>query len=464
MNRKRSGYGNEEIHIVSTPNLLIIHTDQQSAWTVSAYGQPLVETPNIDRIGREGARFEGFFTNSAVCTPSRGCLLTGRYPHAHGAYRNNIPLGRDQITLAHVLQGAGYETGYAGKWHLDGPPRPGWVHPERSMGFADNRYMFNRGHWKKIEERPVKEDQPMVFPYREIGDERTYTTDWLTEKTLEFIRRPRSAPFFHMVSIPDPHGPVEVRAPYDTMYRPEDMPIPATFDQKHLPEWAERFRANGPYALENPRREEELRRRKALYCGEVRLIDDCVGRLLNDLERQGVLDETIVVFTTDHGDYMGDHGLHAKNQLYETVYRIPLLVRWPDKIPGSTVVEQVVSTVDVQQTILGLIGLEPCGHEQGRDASPLLRGEEIEWKNEAFIHHSSLERAGIFTPEFELAYIKGGEAILFDRANDPDQAHNLFHSPEYSEIVARLTERIVRHHEEVNSPAVEWLKGVRRRA
>ena len=446
---------------MSHPNLLVIHTDQQSPWTLGAYGGTLVETPHIDLIGHEGAVFNSFFTNSAVCTPSRGCLLTGRYPHCHGAYANNIPLNRDEVTFAHALLQEGYETGYAGKWHLDGPLRPGWVHPERSMGFTDNRYMFNRGHWKKIEGMPMQNAEPMVFPYRVIGDERTYTTDWLTERTIEFILQPRTAPFCYMVSIPDPHGPVEVRAPYDTMYRPEDMTLPATFDQKDLPRWAERFRQRGPYAPSNPHREEDLRRKKALYCGEVKLIDDCVGRLMDCLQQQGILDETVVVFTTDHGDYMGEHGLHAKNQLYETVYRLPLLVRWPEKIAKGTVIDQIVSTVDFQRTILGLMGVEPCGREQGRDASPLLRDEEIEWEDEAFVHHASLERAGIFTPEFELAYVKEDEAILFDRRNDPNQENNLSHCPEHRDVIGKLTERIIRHHEELDSPAAGWLKAVR---
>ena len=110
------------------PNLLVIHTDQQNCWTLSAYGGTLVDTPNIGRLGQEGAIFRSFFTNSAVCTPSRGCLVTGRYPHAHGAYTNNIPLNRDEVTFAQVLLRDGYDTGYAGKWHLDGDRRPGWVH------------------------------------------------------------------------------------------------------------------------------------------------------------------------------------------------------------------------------------------------------------------------------------------------------------------------------------------------
>ncbi|MCD6510406.1 MAG: sulfatase-like hydrolase/transferase [Thermoprotei archaeon] len=445
------------------PNVLIFHTDQQSLWTISLYARlvygdkPLVETPNIDRIGKEGAVFTNFFANSAVCTPSRGCFLTGRYPHYHGAYKNNVPLNRSEITFAEILRRHGYETGYAGKWHLDGTPRPGWVHPERSMGFEHSEYMFNRGHWKKVEE--YKGMQPIVYPYHEIGDERTYMTDWLKDKTIEFIQRPHTRPFCFMVSFPDPHPPYVVRTPYSDMYDPDDMPIPDTFRQKNLPRWADERQIY----KRNPRCQEDwLRHVKAQYCGMVKLIDDCVGQILRCLEEQGILDETIIVFTTDHGDYMGEHGLMGKNMLYETVYHIPLLIRWPEKIRKGTVIEEIVSTVDFQQTLLGLIGIKPCGREQGNDASPLLRGEKIDWENRVFIYHSSHNFAGIITPDFELVYARYGESILFDRKNDPDQVNNLFNDPGYRKVIDELTKQLIEHHRKLNSPEITWLNAYNR--
>ncbi len=190
------------------PNLLVIYTDQLSSWAISAYaprltntpnyGKVVVKTPNIDRLGREGAILTNFFTNSAVCTPSRGCFWTGRYPHAHGAYRNNIPLNRDEITIAQLLARAGYDTGYSGKWHLGGTPKPGFVTQARAMGFADSRYMFNRGHWKKIIDLP--DGRAKVFPYKVVGDRKTFTTDWLTDKAVAFINQPRRQPFFYVWS------------------------------------------------------------------------------------------------------------------------------------------------------------------------------------------------------------------------------------------------------------------------
>ncbi len=445
---------------MSRPNVLIIHTDQQSSWSLGCYGGTLLETPHVDRIAEEGVRFDQFFTNSAVCTPSRGCFMTGRYPHSNGAYRNNLPLNRDEITFAEVLRQNGYRTGYVGKWHLDGDPRPGWLHPERSMGFEDCEFMFNRGHWKKIEDR-MKNCSPFVEPYHVMGDEETYTTDYLASKTIEVIERGDERPFCTLVSVPDPHDPFTVREPYASMFSPEDMELPSTFCEEHIPGWLANVRERQPYAMANEDRVERLKKSKAGYLGEVKCIDDNVGRLLAFLDEKGVLDNTLVVYTTDHGEYMGEHGLYSKNLLYETAYRIPLLMRLPGTIPAGTVVDRITDTVDFQKTLLGLLGIQPSGREQGKDASAFARGEETDWTDESFIHHCSHNHAGIFTPEFELAYSKGSGAMLFDRKNDPEQVNNLFDNPEYSETVKNLTERIKDHNTSVGAPASEWLEEVK---
>ena len=444
---------------MSNPNLLIVYTDEQSWWTIGAYGADLIETPNIDRLADEGVRFNQFFTNNAWCTPSRGCFFTGRYPHQNGAYANHLALNRDEVTFAEVLRRQGYDTGYAGKWHLDGSPNPGFVHPERSMGFTDCRCMYNRGSWKRFTSHRRPEAQPIVVSESHpLGDEKTYITDYLTNETIDFIRRPRTNPFCYVLSINDPHPNYIVRPPYDTMFRPEDMPIPPTFYREDLPSWADTQKARGPFGPGTPNREDILRKSKAAYLGMVKLIDDNVGRLFGTLEEQGILDDTIIVFTTDHGDYMGEHGLRGKNRIFETVYRIPLLIRWPERVAAGTEVDRICATVDFQQTLLGLMDVPPSGRERGRDASPLIRGEETAWEDDAFLHHSESEFAGIFTPEYQLALHRGGESILFDRRNDPGQVANLFGRPEYQAIVDDLTRHIVSHHEETASPALEWLR------
>jgi arylsulfatase A-like enzyme len=469
------------------PNVLLILTDEQNLSTLSCYGGH-VETPHIDSLAADGALFRNYFTNSASCAPSRGCLLTGRYPHAHGAYFNDIEMKRDEVTLGHVLTRAGYDTGYAGKWHLDGPGRPGWIAPERSMGFAECRWMYNRGHWKSVVERPngwpenrsvtkvgggfddPSPEQLKAFvaeapdgrpdlSYR-IGDGE-YFTDWLTDKAIEFLEAPRQRPFFYMLSIPDPHFPFTVRPPYDTMYDPAAMPIPSTFRERNLPSWAEEFRQeilkSEGLAWDDPQREVLLRRWMAQYFGQVKNIDDNVGRILASLRASGRLDNTVILFTTDHGDYMGEHGLYRKEQFYETAHHLPLLIRWPRKIEAGTEVERFFASVDLAPTLYGLLGLEPSGREQGRDGSAFLTGGTVEWTDEVHIHHDSLERAGIFTPEHELGLVKEGDNCLYDRVNDPEQVRNQYADPAKAAVVEELTDRVRRHHREVDSPAAEWL-------
>lgn len=232
-----------------------------------------------------------------------------------------------------------------------------------------------------------------------------------------------------------------------TMYDPEQMIIPNTFKESALSK--KKKRQGNKYAL---------KRNKARYCGLVKCIDDNVGRILDCLKKKHILDETIIVFTTDHGEYMGEHGLYGKNQWYRTAYQIPFLVRWPKKIKAGTAIRQFITNVDVQQTLLGLMEIQPSGREQGRDASPLLHGKTIEWKDEAMIHHSSLESAGIFTPEYELVLKANGNHMLFSRLNDPEQTKNLYDTPEYTNVMKKLTERILRHNINVDAPAVSWLK------
>jgi arylsulfatase A-like enzyme len=441
-----------------SPNLLIIHTDQQSYWTLSCYGGKTIETPHIDSLANNGVLFKNFFTNSAVCTPSRGCFVTGRYPTSHGAYVNNLPLNRDEVTFAEILKRKGYKTGYSGKWHLDGDRRPGWLHPHRAMGFDDVQYMFNRGHWKKISDSNFnKKDDPLVFPYSEIGDEETYTTDWLTEKTLNFIDKNQDLPFCYMVSIPDPHSPVQVREPYNSMVNPDDVELPIDFYPENLPDWALESHKNSRFGLESENREEVCRKFLAQYFGEVKLIDDCVGKMVAKLKNNGLYENTVIVFTTDHGEYGGEHGMQHKNNLYETAYKIPMIMHWPEGLQKPLVLENILSTVDFQPTLLSLMGFEASGREEGRDGSALLKGEKVQWDEYAYLHHASHNIAGIFTDKYELGLVKGRDCILFDRVNDPDQVNNLYKDESYSEVIKELKDKIFQHHQSLNTPSVEWL-------
>jgi arylsulfatase A-like enzyme len=265
------------------------------------------------------------------------------------------------------------------------------------------------------------------------------------------MRKERVDPFCLMLSIPDPHTPFQPRAPYDTMFFPENMEIPESYFEQSTFEPFTRQQGNKPD-------EATLRQFKAWYHGAVKLIDDNVGKLLACLEEKGMLDDTIVVFTSDHGEYMGEHGLMGKNTIYETAHRVPFLIRWPEKITSGSVVDRVVASVDFQKTLLGLVGLEPCGREQGRDASGLLCGDDSPWEDVAYIHHPSYQWAGVFTSRYEYAVHRDGYSVLFDRNVDPHQTTNLARQDGGHPSEIQITEEALsRHYQSTGSPVREWL-------
>ena len=276
--------------ISKRPNLLIIHTDEQTFRSISCYENSWkdLQTPNIDFLANNGVRCEKFYTNHPVSTPSRTALLTGRYAQKSDSYINDIPLKRDARTFGNILKQHNYTTGYSGKVHLAGGPYPGFT-PKNNFGFEDNRYMFNNAHMKKI---LIDESGQPQSPGG-IGDEKTYTTDFLTDRTIEFIGKNKNKDWCYMVSFPDPHDPNMERSPYDTMYKPGNMKIPATFqlsDGTKVP-WAPDLKRKNTGKISD---EQFLRNHKALYYGMVKHIDDCVGRIINYLKNNGLPDNTII--------------------------------------------------------------------------------------------------------------------------------------------------------------------------
>tara|TARA_R110002096_G_scaffold163992_3_gene331633 strand:+ start:3133 stop:4602 length:1470 start_codon:yes stop_codon:yes gene_type:complete len=432
------------------PNLLVIHCDELNFRTLGCYRETLppeqafmwgtksvVESPHIDSIAKEGVLCTKFYAATPVCSPSRSSFISGCYPQNTPVTTNNIPLRDDIVSFAETLGNAGYATGYAGKWHLDGVGKPQWG-PERKFGFEDNRYMFNRGHWKQFEET---EDGPRVKARDAKGnptysvrgaDETSFATDFLTDRTIEFIDRHQAEPFCHMLSIPDPHGPDTVRAPYDTMYDDDVVEKPRTYDKerKGVPSWAAPQKCNYPMAS---------------YRGMIKCIDDCVGRLLEALRERELLENTIVVFTADHGDMRGEHHRQNKGIPLEASAKVPFVARFPSQIKAGTQVDEVVNTVDFLPTMLALMGVETAGKEEGRDASPLLKSEREgnDWKNVTFMRGtgrpgSSEGWISAVTPRHKLILSSHDKPWLLDLETDPDELINFIDAqPEVAKELAR---------------------------
>jgi arylsulfatase A-like enzyme len=431
----------------ASPNLVIIHTDEHHFNTLGCYGGEVVETPHIDWLAERGALCTSFYATTPVCSPSRAAFVSGRYPQCTPVVTNNIPLADDVVTFASILGKAGYATGYAGKWHLDGGGKPQWG-PERQFGFAENQFMFNRGHWKKFEDaaegpRVAARNEKGVPSYAVDGaDDKSFATDWLADKAVDFIERQQGGPFCYMVSLPDPHGPNTVRAPYDTMYNGVEVPIPATLERSadQIPGWGESQKGVSA---------ESLRRIMPPYYGMVKCIDDNVGKILDCLRKEKLLDNTIVVFTADHGDECGEHGRLNKGVPYEGSAKIPFVVYYPAKVPAGTVVDEALSCIDFLPTMLEMMEVETAGTEQGRDASALITGKGVaDWHDIAFLRGTGgANWVCAVTDRYKLVYSPKSEPWLFDLEKDPLEVTNCFGEAAYGPIVEQLTAELIEYCE-----------------
>lgn len=428
------------------PNLVVILTDEHNFRTLGCYRALLpkeqafvwgdgiaVETPQIDSIAKSGLLCDRFYAASPVCTPSRASFFSGRYPQNTGAPVNNEPMRDEIVTFGEALRRAGYATGYAGKWHLDGPARPGWG-LARKFGFEDNTYMFNRGHWKKLEDSAEGPRVKDGDSYDVKGaDEKSFTTDFLADKAVEFIQKHKDRPFCYVVSIPDPHGPNTVRPPYDKKYDDLKFQQPRSASEKgeNLPSCAV------------PPAKPDLEK-MSTYFGMVKCIDDNVGKILAALKAAGVTERTIVVFTADHGDMCGEHGRVNKGIPLEGSARIPFILSYPGKVKPGTVVHEALANVDFKPTILSLMGVAHPGGDEGRDASVLLvNGTAPEgWKDVAISRNANGQWLMAASSRYKFIVSPDSDPCLFDLEKDPFEMRNAFAEPASREVVRELAKAL----------------------
>jgi len=435
---------------MAKPNVIVVMTDEHNFRTLGAYrkllskeqanmwGPEVVKTPNLDWLANNGAMATSFYAASPVCTPSRGAFMTGMYPQNNHAYSNNKPLRDDAVTFAKILQEHGYATGYVGKWHLDGEGKPQWA-PKRNFGFADNRYMFNRGHYKQYQDTATgsrvavldKHGQPS---YSHIGaDEKSFATDYQFDKVLNFIDLHKNEPFAVVLSLSDPHGPDTVRSPYNTMYSQVEFELPRTFsvDADKAPVWGKPKKGHQSMAQ---------------YYGMVKLIDDSMAKLFKNLQDNQLMDNTIIVFTSDHGDLKAEHGRQNKGVPFEGSAKVPFIVYYPIKIPSNTIVNQAMSSVDFQPTLLGLLGISGSGNEEGRDASALLtQSNDNKWQDVAFMRQGTKAKSGwlaVLSDRYKLVFSPKDLPWLFDLTKDPDELVNFFNKSAYRDIVRDMAKSL----------------------
>ena len=426
-------------------NLLVIQTDEHHFKTLGCYGGKIVKTPNIDWIAKNGAMATSFYATTPVCSPSRGALMSGKYPQHTPVTNNNIKLGDDIVTFAEVLRRKGWATGYAGKWHLDGFGKPQWG-PKRKFGWEDNRFMFNRGHWKMFADGP---DGPRVGSTKngrpdyglKGADKKSFSTGWLSDKAFDFVNAKKGKPFCYMLSYPDPHGPNTVRAPYNKMYADVKVPIPRSVNKtrEQTPVWA----AKAPKITADT-----VRLLMPSYYGMVKCIDDNIGRLLAALRKNGQLENTVIVFTADHGDLCGEHGRLNKGVPYEGSARIPFVIYCSGKVPAGTVVGEALSCVDFLPTVMSLMDVNHGLQVGGRNAANLFRAKGGRWRDLTILRSTSNPQAQwlcAVSDRYKLVYASSGKPWLFDLQKDADELTNGFTDPDCQAIVREMTGGLIEY-------------------
>ncbi len=471
-------------------NLLFIYTDEQAPDTLAAYGNRLIQMPNLNRLAEKGTVFEKAYVSQPVCTPSRSTLLTGLWPHQSGVTENNIPLDPEIPCLPEMLDTDRHATAHYGKWHLgdeifaqhgfeewrgidDGYAKR-YRDPERQNEVSEyHRWLVGRGRTPSNGKR-FGRDQAARFP------EYLGKPAYLANEACDFLRRNRDNPFILYVNFLEPHMPYF--GPRDGQHDPEQIPLPANFhnppgaDQPlKLRVFCEAYRDKGHsgYPLKT---ESDWREMIARYWGLCSLVDTHVGRILSTLEELGLDENTIVVFTSDHGDMMGSHQLLAKCVMYEEAVRVPWIVRLPGQNEGRRV-RGPVSQIDMVPTLLDLLGADVPERLPGRSRAAWLRDDGpteldedvfIEWNGpntgivgeapERFVVPESLLeevtpeelRNSVTDPIRTLVTPDGwkfnrssrGDHELFNLTDDPGETRNLASDPAHGERMRELSARI----------------------
>ena len=462
------------------PNLLLIITDEHSFRTLGCYrelmsyeqghiwGDVVVETPNLDYLAHNGAILTSMYASTPSCTPSRSSMFTGNYPQTNKTPKNGTYLSAKIPTIGTVLTENGYMTGYAGKVHLLGHPKPNWE-PDYNFGFEDHRFMFNGGHWKKF--GLTEDGKPFVATKNpkngklntrvEKADEKSYATDFLTDRALEFLEKNKENPFAYVLSLPDPHTPNTVRAPYDTMYTKYEFKLPKTFRRQDFegdPSWRKTDLGPTKYKPKRNFTNKKILSYIPQYYGMVKCIDDNIGRLIAKLKADGNLENTIIAFSSDHGDLMGEHGRLNKGTPHETSAKIPFIVFYPNGIPPKTIVNQAANTTDWMDTFLKLMKIS--NHDpnttEGRDLTPwLLKNEQAASELEDITFVRFLFWVAAVTDRYKLIFEKSDtKPWLIDLEKDPDENTNFIDSPEHREVVKSLAKKLKAYGVEYNDDTV----------
>jgi N-acetylglucosamine-6-sulfatase len=431
------------------PNIVMVLVDDMRWDEMRVAGHPFIDTPHMDRVAREGARFLNAFATTPLCSPSRASFLTGQYARTNGITDNTARPSHTLRTFPAELQRAGYRTGFFGKWHMgnDDSPRPGF-----------NHWVAMPGQGEAID--------PSLNVDGERVHAKGYTTDLLTDYVERFIERPSEQPFLvylahkaihpnvvqkddgSLMPIPGQPGGFVAAERHRGRYAGRPMPRRGSAFNPPLGKPALLRPVEGlpPLGRETATTDEEIRGRIEMLLG----VDDSLGRILATLQKNAVLDDTVVVFTSDHGYFYGEHGLNEERRLaYEETIRIPLLIRYPPRIAANVTRSQMVLSIDLAPTLLELAGVEPGAELQGRSLIPVLASDSRDWRSSFLVEYYSdtvfprINRMGYVAARTERhKYIQyrelKGMDELYDLEADPFEETNIIGRPDAAGTLERM--------------------------
>jgi len=427
------------------PNVLLVMTDQQRGDCLGVEGHPVLLTPTMDSIAGRGVRFTQAYSTCPSCVAARRSLLSGQFPATHGmvGYRDAVEWDAP-ATLPGVLRGAGYQTCLVGRAMHQHPPRKRYGYEHMVLG-------DDYDEWLRLHEPPgsagyygtgVMHNDWTARPWH--MPEGMHQTNWVVNQALDFLRkRDPSCPFFLTVSFVAPHPPLVPPAPYFERYLRQELPAPVIGD------WADPPANRGLGMGQAPGRVcltgEALRSARAGYFGLINHVDDQLNRLLNTVTGLNMR-ETVVLFTSDHGEMLGDHYLWRKSLPYGPACRIPLLIRAPERfgLRAGAVVDKPVCLEDIMPTLIEMAGAGIPSSVQGRSLLPLCRGEAAPWRKSLHIEHAPTFHALTDGRDKYAWFVADGREQLFDLAQDPTETHDLAALPEHAARLARWREEMAR--------------------
>lgn len=484
---------------VQRPNIVFVFSDDHAYQAISAYGSKLTTTPNIDRLADEGMRFDRCYVTNSICGPSRACILTGKYSHKNGIFFNGQEFDTSQQSFPKLLQEAGYQTAIVGKWHLG--------HKNQPVGFD---------HWNLLHTQGFYYQPKFVTPLgvqQHVG----YVTDLITQYTLQWLEEGRDAdkPFMLMMQHKAPHRPWDPGLDHLETYADTVFPEPKTlFDdyanrtsaarlarmriadhmntrgpdlkawsddalnkkgESQARDWYENKLTRKQYLKWKPTMDrlnrafygesltgealvrEKYQRYLQDYLACAAGVDDSVGQLLDYLDANGLAENTVVIYSSDQGFYLGEHGWFDKRFMYEQSLRTPLLVRWPSAVQAGSVDKNITSNLDFAQTFLDLANAKMPDDMQGRSLVPLLRSEQPDdWRDSFYYHyyegkgHNVAEHYGVTNGRLKLIHFyKLDEWELFDLETDPHEMQSVYGESEYAEEQKQMEAELQRLREEL---------------